>query len=252
MSTSVPVSYAVAEGVATIRLERPERKNALTLAMYAAMTGHLEAAGADAAVRCVLFAGQPGTFCAGNDVEDFVAFAASGRLGEPILAFLRALVACRKPLVAAVDGPAVGIGTTLLMHCDHVVASDRSVFATPFVDLGLVPEAASSLIGPRLLGHARAFELLVMGRRWPAAKAEAAGLINTVVGPDALEETARAAALEIARKAPEALGISRALLRGSPDDILKRIDEEADHFAARLRSAEAQQAFMAFLSRRKG
>jgi enoyl-CoA hydratase/carnithine racemase len=249
---SVPVSHTVADGVATIRLERPERKNALTLAMYAAMTAHLTAANADPAVRCVLFAGQPGTFCAGNDMEDFVAFATSGKLGQPIIDFLHAVVASRKPLVAAVDGPAIGIGTTLLMHCDHVVASDRSVFATPFVDLALVPEAASSLVGPRLMGHARAFELLVMGRRWGAAKAEAAGLVNTVVAPEALEATAIAAAREIAGKAPEALAISRALLRGSPDEVLKRMGEEADHFAARLRSAEAQQAFMAFLARRKG
>jgi enoyl-CoA hydratase/carnithine racemase len=220
--------------------------------MYSALTAHLATAQADPSMRCVLIAGQPGTFCAGNDVQDFIAFAGSGRLGQPIIDFLRALVACRLPLVAAVDGPAVGIGTTLLMHCDHVVASDRSVFATPFVDLGLVPEAASSLIGPRLMGHARAFELLVMGRRWSAAKAEAAGLINTSVAPEAVEETALAAAREIAAKAPEALAISRALLRGAPDDILKRMDEEADHFAARLKSPEAQQAFMAFLSRRKG
>lgn len=249
---SAPVSHGVADGIATIRLERPERKNALTLAMYTALTESLTEAQADSSVRCVLFAGHPGTFCAGNDVQDFIAFAGSGRLGQPIIDFLHALVACRLPLVAAVDGPAVGIGTTLLMHCDHVVASDRSVFATPFVDLGLVPEAASSLIGPRLMGHARAFELLVMGRRWTAAKAEAAGLVNTVVAAEALEETALAAAREIAGKAPEALAISRALLRGSPDDILQRMHEEADHFAARLGSPEAQQAFMAFLSRRKG
>lgn len=249
---SAPVSHGVADGIATIRLERPERKNALTLAMYTALTASLTKAQADSSVRCVLFAGHPGTFCAGNDVQDFIAFAGSGRLGQPIIDFLHALVACRLPLVAAVDGPAVGIGTTLLMHCDHVVASDRSVFATPFVDLGLVPEAASSLIGPRLMGHARAFELLVMGRRWTAAKAEAAGLVNTVVAAEALEETALAAAREIAGKAPEALAISRALLRGSPDDILQRMHEEADHFAARLGSPEAQQAFMAFLSRRKG
>lgn len=249
---SAPVSHGVADGIATIRLERPERKNALTLAMYTALTESLTKAQADSSVRCVLFAGHPGTFCAGNDVQDFIAFAGSGRLGQPIIDFLHALVACRLPLVAAVDGPAVGIGTTLLMHCDHVVASDRSVFATPFVDLGLVPEAASSLIGPRLMGHARAFELLVMGRRWTAAKAEAAGLVNTVVAAEALEETALAAAREIAGKAPEALAISRALLRGSPDDILQRMHEEADHFAARLGSPEAQQAFMAFLSRRKG
>jgi enoyl-CoA hydratase/carnithine racemase len=249
---TAPVSYSAADGIATIRLERPERKNALTLAMYTALTEHLTGAQADSNVRCVVFAGHPGTFCAGNDVGDFIAFAGSGRLGQPIIDFLHALVACRLPLVAAVDGPAIGFGTTLLMHCDHVVASDRSVFATPFVDLGLVPEAASSLIGPRIMGHARAFELLVMGRRWTAAKAESAGLVNTVVAAEALEEAARAAALEIAGKAPEALAISRALLRGSPDDILKRMHEEADHFSARLRSPEAQQAFMAFLSKRKG
>lgn len=247
------VLWSVDGGVGTLRLDRPTKKNALTLAMYEAMTAHFNAAEQDASVRCVLIAGAPGAFCAGNDIEDFLAFASrGGRLGAPVLGFLRALATGTKPLVAAVDGAAVGIGTTLLLHCDHVVASDRSVFATPFVDLGLVPEAASSLIGPRRFGQARAFELLAMGRRWDAATALGAGLVNTVVAADALEGKGLEAAREIAAKAPQAMALTRKLLRGDQAEILARIDEEAALFEQRLKSPEAMQAFMAFLGRRKG
>jgi enoyl-CoA hydratase/carnithine racemase len=244
------VTFTVEDGVATLRLARPEKKNALTLAMYARMAEHLEAAGREPTLRCVLIAGAPGVFCAGNDIEDFMRFAGQGSgLGAPILRFLKALVACERPLVAAVDGPAVGVGTTMLLHCDHILCSERATFATPFIDLGLVPEAASSLVGPMRFGHPRAFELLVMGRRWDAAKALAVGLVNAVV-PD-VEAAGLAAAREIAAKAPQALALSRKLLRGDPAAILARIDEEAAHFEARLQTPEAMQAFMAFMTRRK-
>jgi enoyl-CoA hydratase/carnithine racemase len=246
------VAYSAADGVATLRLDRPEKKNALTLAMYDAMTARMAEASADAGVRCLVVAGAPGAFSAGNDIEDFVRAASGGGLGDSVLGFLRALVRFDKPIVAAVDGAAVGVGTTILLHCDHVVASDRSVFATPFVDLGLVPEAASSLIAPRLMGHQRAFELLVMGRRFDAARAREAGFVSVVVAPEALETTAIAAAREIAGKPAGALALARRLLRGDPAEILARIDEEAGHFRERLASPEAMQAFMGFLARKKG
>jgi enoyl-CoA hydratase/carnithine racemase len=166
--------------------------------------------------------------------------------------FLTALVRCEKALVAAVDGVAVGVGTTMLLHCDHVIASARSTFSTPFVDLGLTPEAGSSLIAPRLMGQQLAFELLVMGRRFDAAKAMRAGFVTEVVAADDVEETALRAASEIAAKPPGALAIARALLRGHGADILERIQEESQHFRERLASPEAAQAFMAFLSRKKG
>ena len=144
------------------------------------------------------------------------------------------------PLVAAVQGNAVGVGTTMLLHCDHVVAGSDARFSTPFVGLGLVPEAASSLLAPRLMGHARAFSLLVMGRPLDAEEAKAAGLVNTVVAPDAVEAEAMKAAREIAALPPQGVLAARRLMRGSPDEIVARIDEEAELFKTRLQSAEAR------------
>ena len=236
--------------VRIVRMNRPEKKNALTQAMYGAMAQGIESAGAD--TRCLLIAGAPTVFCAGNDIGDFVASASQGgELGAPILLFLYALVRCDKPLVAAVQGNAVGVGTTMLMHCDHVVASTEARFSTPFASLGLVPEAASSLIAPRLMGHARAFSLLVMGRPLNAAEAKEAGLVNTVVPPGAVEAEAMKAALAIAALPPQAVAASRRLMRGAPDEIVARIDAEAEAFKARLASAEAQAAFMAFMTRKR-
>lgn len=238
--------------VRTIRMNRPEKKNALTMAMYDAMAEAIESAPKSPALRCLLIAGAPTVFCAGNDIGDFLkASGAGGALGAPILRFLHALAACQLPLVAAVQGNAVGVGTTMLMHCDHVVAGSEARFSTPFVSLGLVPEAASSLIAPRLMGHARAFALLVMGKPLNAEEAKAAGLVNTVVAPDALEAEAMKAANDIAALPPQALLASRRLMRGTPGEIANRIDDEAEAFKARLQSPEAQAAFMAFLARKK-
>lgn len=248
---STPVEITLAGGVQTIRLNRPDKKNALTLPMYQAMTEALAAANADPAIAVSVFEGLPGAFCAGNDIEDFLGFARSGELGAPILAFLRALVAARKPLIAAVDGLAIGIGTTLLFHCDLAFATPNAVFKTPFVDLALVPEAASSLLAPRLMGQARAFELLALGAPFDAAKAERVGLVNAVVAADDLSITVARAALALAQKPPGALAAARALIRGDTADILARIDQEAAEFAARLRSGEAREAFTAFLEKRK-
>jgi len=238
--------------VRTVRMNRPEKKNALTLAMYDAMAEAIESAAQHPALRCLLIAGAPTAFCAGNDIGDFIKMATGeGALGAPILRFLYALTRCDLPLVAAVQGSAVGVGTTMLLHCDHVVAADNARFATPFVGLGLVPEAASSLIAPRLLGQARAFSLLVMGRPLTADEAKAAGLINTVVAADAVEAEAMKAAREIAALPPQGVLASRRLMRGNPDEIVARIDAEAELFKTRLQSAEARAAFEAFLTRKK-
>jgi len=246
------VAYSVDGAVATLRFDRPEKKNALTGAMYGALSDRLDEAGRTASVRVVVIAGSPGVFCAGNDIQDFVQAAmASDGLGAPVMRFLRTLNGFGKPLVAAVDGAAVGIGTTILLHCDYAVASERSVFATPFVDLGLVPEAGSSLLAPRRMGHLIAFELLVMGRRFDAARAREIGLLNAVAAPESVEAHAYAAAAEIAGKPPEALSLSRRLLKGDGAEVAARIEEEAKAFAQRLKSPEAAQAFMAFLSRKK-
>jgi enoyl-CoA hydratase/carnithine racemase len=237
------------DGVLAIRMNRPDKKNALTAAMYAAMASALLDADTDTTVGAVLFLGVPGAFSAGNDLKDFAAFAAKGNLGEDVLAFLRALTICEKPLVAAVDGVAVGVGTTLLLHCDHVLVSDRAKLSTPFVNLALVPEAASSLLAPRIMGHVRAFEMLVMGRSLSPEKAVAAGIANDIMPSSHIEAAGFAAAAEIAAKPREAVRLSRKLIKGDPDAILQRIDEEALMFAARLRSAEAQKAFMVFLNK---
>jgi enoyl-CoA hydratase/carnithine racemase len=232
-------------------MNRPEKKNALTLAMYDAMAEAIEEAQGNTAIRCLLIAGSPNVFCAGNDIGDFVKMAQGGGLGAPILRFLYALVRSEKPIAAAVGGAAVGVGTTMLLHCDHVVASTDARLSTPFVALGLVPEAASSLVAPRLMGHARAFSLLVMGKPLTAEEAKAAGIVNTVVAAAEFEAAALTAAREIAALPPEGVRIARRLMRGSVDEIVARIDEEADQFKQRLQSPEAQAAFMAFLNRKR-
>ena len=234
----------------TIRMNRPEKKNALTMAMYDAMAEGIETAQA-ANIRCLLIGGAPTVFCAGNDIGDFLQAAMGGGLGAPILRFLHALARCETPLVAAVQGNAVGVGATMLMHCDHVVASTEAKLSTPFVSLGLVPEAASSLIAPRLMGNARAFSMLVMGKPLTAEEARAAGIVTAVAPPEAVEAEAMKAAQHIAALPPQAVLASRRLMRGTVDEIDARIDLEADEFKRRLQSAEAQAAFTAFMTRKR-
>jgi enoyl-CoA hydratase/carnithine racemase len=239
-----------APGVLVIRLNRPDKKNAITRAMYQAMTDALKAADADDGVRATVFLGSEGCFSAGNDLTDFMAFAMGGTMGREVIDFLHALAAHGKPLVSGVDGLAIGIGTTIHLHCDLTYASIRTEFRTPFVDLALVPEAASSLLAPRLMGHQRAFALLAMGEGFSATAARDAGLVYAVVEPGAVEEQALAAAKKLAAKPPQALSIARSLIRGERADVATRIDEEAGHFAAQLKSPEARAAFEAFMARR--
>jgi enoyl-CoA hydratase/carnithine racemase len=240
-----------ADAIRLIRIDRPEKKNALTLPMYAAMAHAIEEANTRADVRCLLIAGHASGFCAGNDLSDFLQMAETGGLGAPIVRFLHALARRETPLVAAVAGKAVGIGTTMLLHCDYVVAAEDAVLSTPFVALGLAPEAASSLLGPRLMGHARAFELLVMGHPLDAHTAKVAGIVNALVPAAELESAALSAAGEIAKLPPQGVLAARALLRGSADEIAARIDAEVEVFRQRLTSPEARAAFMAFLERKK-
>jgi len=240
------------EGALSIlRLHRAEKKNALTGAMYTALSHALKEANADDGVGAIVILGQPGIFCAGNDIKDFMGFAMGGGIGQPVLDFLRALVANEKPLVAGVDGAAIGIGTTMILHCDYALASNRSVFATPFVDLGLVPEAASSLIVPQLMGNRLAFEMLAMGAKFDANRARETGLINAVTEPATLEAQTLETARAIAARPREAVRLARKLIRGDPSAILARIDEEAKLFSGRLMSKEARQAFEAFLAKGK-
>jgi enoyl-CoA hydratase/carnithine racemase len=238
------------DGVRIVRMNRPDKKNALTQPMYEDMTRALHEAEASEAIRCVVLAGGPGAFCAGSDISDFQK-RAEGGLKPITVDFLHALVRNPRPLLAAVDGLAIGIGTTMLLHCDYVVATGAATFATPFTKLGLIPEAASSLLGPVRMGHARAFALLVMGRPMTAADAKAAGLINAVVDAAALEATVMQAAREVAALPAGAVALARKLLRGNLDELSRRVDTEAMHFKERLQSDEARAAFAAFLARKK-
>lgn len=236
------------DGVLTLRLDRPDKKNALDRAMYGALADALEAID-PAETGAVVVLGSPGAFCAGNDIADFLAFSegAGGALGA-VERFLFALVRCPVPVVAGVDGLAIGIGTTMLLHCDLAYATPRSVFRTPFVDLGLVPEAASSLVAPRLMGRQEAFALLVAGETFDADRARRCGLVAAV--DEGAEARALAAAKALAAKPREALRLSRDLVRGDGADIEERIRREVELFAERLKSDEARRAFAAFM--RKG
>jgi enoyl-CoA hydratase/carnithine racemase len=249
MSDSIVVTDDGA--VRIIRMNRPEKKNALTQPMYAAMTRAMREAEANEAIRCLVLAGSQGAFCAGADIGEFLESAQSGGLRPHTLEFLKALANNQKPLVAAVGGLAVGIGTTLLFHCDHVVASVDATFTTPFLKLALIPEAASSLLAPMRMGYARAFALLVMGRPLTATDAKEAGLVNTVVDPAIVDMTALQAAREIASLPPGAVAVARQLMRSQTDSVIAQIETEVAHFKERLQSAEARAAFENFLARKK-
>ena len=255
MSSSDHIATHRAGAVSVVRMNRPDKKNALTAEMYAAMTAALTAGEADEAIAVHVLLGVPGAFSAGNDVEDFARAAATGRLGLEVIDFLVALASLDKPLVCGVDGLAIGIGTTALLHADLVYASDRSLFRTPFLDLGLVPEGGSSLLAPRLMGHPLAFELLCLGAGFDAARAAQVGMINRVVGAEEVEPAAMEAATALAAKPRGALAAARRLLRSghvtSREDVLTRIAEEAKEFARRLASPEAAAAFAAFMTRKK-
>ena len=238
--------------VQVIRMSRPDKKNALTRAMYAAMRAALIDGDADPAVCVHVFLGVPGAFSAGNDLADFLVMATGGEGGHEVWDFLLALASAQKPMVSGVDGIAVGIGTTLNLHCDLTFATPRTVFRTPFVDLGLVPEAGSSLLVPQILGRQGAFALLGLGEGLSAERAKAAGLIYEVVEENVLEASVLSAAGQIAAKPPQALKIARDLMRGPREELTARIRQEAEQFRERLKSDEARVALMAFMSRKKG
>lgn len=236
-------------GVQTLRLSRAAKKNALTTAMYNALADALEAADAARDLHVSVILGSGGIFSAGNDIAEFLGHARAGHTGGAER-FIRTLPGVKKPLLAAVDGPAVGIGTTLLLHCDLVYASPTASFTTPFIDLGLVPEAASSLLIPERMGHVRAFEMLVLGETFSAERALAAGLINAVLPHADLEAKTLAIAARLAAKPPEAVQIAKRLMRHRAAAVLAHTDEELVSFKARLSSPEAMEAFQAFLEKR--
>jgi enoyl-CoA hydratase/carnithine racemase len=251
------IEIAVADGVQIIRFLRAGKKNAFTGAMYNAMSAALDAAESNEAIAVHLFIGSGGVFSAGNDINDFLrrAEASEQREGQdgipaPSLDFIRRLPKVSKPMIAAVDGLAVGIGTTLLLHCDLVYASPSASLRAPFLDLGLVQEAGSSLLAPERLGYPLAFELICLGEPFTAERALNARLINAIVPAAELEATALAAARRLAAKPRQALMSARRLLRRNQAAIGSVIDEEANCYKELMASPEAREAFTAFLEKR--
>jgi enoyl-CoA hydratase/carnithine racemase len=248
------IRTATLHGVATIEIARPEKKNALTVAMYQAMSDALHAAREDAAVRAVLITGQPGIFTSGNDIEDFMKRApgqGSDAMDSPVFRFMRALLECDKPVVAAVTGAAIGIGTTMLLHCDFVYVSDEARLAMPFVALGLVPEFASSLIVPQLMGHRRAAEKLLTGDPFTAAQAVDCGIATAVLPAGEVVNHARRVAERFNALPPGAVREAKQLMRAPQRElVLQTIRSEGEIFARRLRSPEAMEAFQAFFQKR--
>lgn len=234
--------------VLAITFERPEKKNALNRAMYRSATAALRQANAEPSIAAVLFKGSGGVFTAGNDIADFLE--AGGEPGEfPAFTFIKALAACDTPIVAAIEGLAIGIGATMGLHCDLVYAAPGTHFRMPFTDLGVVPEAASSLVLPRRIGMAKASEFLLLGEPFDAAEALRLGLVNGIIPSPELYSFALSKAQQLAAKPRAAIAATRRLMRGELAEILERIEEEARLFYEAMRSPEARAAFSAFLSK---
>ncbi|MBX3656600.1 MAG: enoyl-CoA hydratase [Ramlibacter sp.] len=238
-------------GVMTVTLNRVDKKNSITAAMYGAMADALQAAQDDAAVRVVLLQGHETIFSAGNDIGDFLNKPPAGT-NSPVFRFLHGIATFTKPLIAAVCGPAVGVGTTMLMHCDLVYAGDNAAFSMPFVNLGLCPEAASSLLVPQMLGYHRAAEALLMGEPFMAEAALEVGLVNRVVPPTEVNNYAQAQARKLAAKPVSSLIETKRLMKkGQAQLVQQQMDEEGASFRRMLGEPAAKEAFTAFMERRK-
>ena len=239
-------------GVLAITLARPERRNAITVAMYDALAEAVESAAGDAGVRVITFRGEGQDFAAGNDLGDFLTALPRDTTEIPVWRFLRALASCETPIVAAVQGNCVGIGTTMLFHCDLVIADESARFSLPFVDLGLVPEAASSLLLPRLAGRRRAARYLLLGEPFGVDEALAIGLVSHRAPAGQLDQVFNDVVAALLAKPAGALRDTHRLLRhGGRDEILERMQLESGVFAERLQSAEAKEAISAFFERRR-
>jgi enoyl-CoA hydratase/carnithine racemase len=245
------IKTATLNGVATIEIARPEKKNALTVEMYQAMADALLDAQDDKAVRAVLITGQPGIFCSGNDLEDFMRRPRGGD-DSPVFQFMRALIFCDKPVVGAVTGAAIGIGTTMLLHCDFVYVADDARLAMPFVALGLVPEFGSSLVVPQLMGQRRAAEKLLLGDPFSAEMAVECGIASAVLPAGEVVAHARRVAERFNALPPGAVSDTKRLVRApQATELLATIKTEAEAFGKRLLSPEAREAMSAFLEKRK-
>jgi enoyl-CoA hydratase/carnithine racemase len=245
------MAISQADGICAIEFNRPDKKNAITAAMYQAMAEALCAAEADASVRAILFSGAGGIFTAGNDLEDFMKQPPSGE-SSPVFRFMDALRDASRPVVAAVGGAAVGVGTTLLLHCDLVYASEQAKFSMPFVQLGLCPEFASSLLLPRLAGYQRAAEKLLLGEAFSAQEAHEMGLVNRVLPADDLMDFARAQAARLAALPASSVRATKQLMKqGAAQEVRAQMAEEGRHFGRMLAAPEAKEAFTAFFEKRK-
>ncbi len=238
-------------GVMTLTFNRVDKKNSITRDMYTALANGVEQAASDAAVRVVVIQGHETIFSAGNDIADFLNQPPSTQ-DSPVFRFLRAIATLEKPVVAAVAGPAVGIGTTLLFHCDLVYAGDNAAFSMPFVNLGLCPEAASSLLAPRMFGYHRAAEALLLGEPFFAEAGLEVGLVNRVVPPTEVNAYAQAQAKKMAAKPLTSLVETKRLMKGSQQaEVLAKMAEEGRSFGRMLREPAAREAFSAFMEKRK-
>jgi enoyl-CoA hydratase/carnithine racemase len=245
------VVVSQAARVLRIQLNRPEKKNALTRAMYVALTEAIERADADPTIRVITLTGVADVFTAGNDLKDFLDSEERGP-NSPVMRFLSTIANARKPLIAGVNGLAVGIGVTMLLHCDLAYAAEGVVFQLPFVNLGLVPEAASSLLLPRRVGHHRAAELLFLGNRFDVHAALQLGLINSIHPRELLDQVVAEKAGALADKPPQALRMTKELLKGEKyrSEVAMQIEEERVRFERQLSSPEAREAMSAFLEKR--
>lgn len=244
------VKTEIADGVMTLTLQRPEKKNALTVAMYDAMSDALDRAETDDSVRAILFQGDGDSFTAGNDLADFANQSSGGSSVEGgAHRFIAIIGKAKKPLVAAVQGNAVGVGTTMLLHCDLVYLAENARLITPFVNLALVPEAASSFLLPLRIGHARAYAMFALGEPMEAAAALACGLANAVVRQAELRKKARDAAVALTKRPAGSLSLTKQLMRDH-ERIAARMAEEGSLFKERLKTPEAREAFAAFAERR--
>ena len=241
----------VERGVMTITLNRLDRKNSITSAMYGAMADALATAEADTHIRVAVLQGHETVFSAGNDIGDFLSKPPAG-MDSPVFRFLRGIATFPKPLLAAVCGPAVGVGTTMLFHCDLVYAGDNAAFAMPFVNLGLCPEAASSLLVPQMMGYHRAAEALLLGEPFMAEAALEVGLVNRVVPPTEANGVAQAAAQKLTAKPLSSLVETKRLMKkGQQQLVLQQMADEGQSFARMLGEPAAKEAFGAFMEKRK-
>ena len=245
------ITFSKAVGVATLAFNRVDKKNAITSAMYQSLADGLRDAAQDASVRAIVITGQPGIFTAGNDVEDFLKNPPQGT-DSPVAQFMEQLRVAEKPVIAAVTGMAIGIGTTLLLHCDLVYASENARFAMPFTQLGLCPEFASSLLFPRLAGYQHAAEKLLFGEAFSAVEAQQLGLVNKVVGADELQaHVAQQAAKLVALPAASVRATKRLMKAELAAPIQAAMQAEMQDFSRMLRGPEAMEAFSAFMQKRK-